>query len=109
MANKVRWPLLSSEKLLLIRLLLASMTVATCLGDGNQQLDSKSVWDSVIQEFMPAEMKATIQILDTQSEPENLDEMTTIHLLIDEIHNRTKVEKNLNLNSQSSIGLIISH
>jgi hypothetical protein len=85
------------------------MTVATCLGDGNQQLDSKSVWDSVIQEFMPAEMKATIQILDTQSEPENLDEMTTIHLLIDEIHNRTKVEKNLNLNSQSSIGSIISH
>ena len=108
MANKVRWPLLPSEKLL-IRLLLASMTVATCLGDGNQQLDSKSVWDSVIQEFMPAEMKATIQILDTQSEPENLDEMTTIHLLIDEIHNRTKVEKNLNLNSQSSIGSIISH
>lgn len=108
MANKVRWPLLSSEKLL-IRLLLASITVATCLGDGNQQLDSKSVWDSVIQEFMPAEMKATIQILDTQSEPENLDEMTTIHLLIDEIHNRTKVEKNLNLNSQSSIGSIISH
>ena len=102
MANKVRWPLLPSEKLL-IRLLLASMTVATCLGDG------KSVWDSVIQEFMPAEMKATIQILDTQSEPKNFDEMTTILPLNDEINNRTTMEKHLNLNSQSSIGSIISH
>jgi hypothetical protein len=108
MANKMRWPLLSSEKLL-IRLLLASMTVATCLGDGNQQLDSKSVWDSIIKEFMPAEMTATLQMLDTQSEPKNLNEMTTIHLLIDEINNRTTVEKHLNLNSQSSIGSIISH
>lgn len=105
MARKVTWHLLSNVKLL-ISLLLASMTVATCLtGDGKHQMDSKRVWDSTIRDFIPAEMKeATMQILDTSSEPKlYLDEMTTTHLLIDETNNSTTAEKQLILNSQSSI------
>lgn len=107
MARKVTWHLLSNVKLL-ISLLLASMTVATCLtGDGKHQMDSKRVWDSTIRDSMSAEMKeATMQILDTSSEPKlHLDEMTTTHLLIDETNNSTTAEKQLNLNSQSSIFL----
>ena len=102
MASKVRWHLLSIAKLL-ISLLLASATVATRLGDEKQQLDLKSVWNSTTHNPTAAEMKASIiQISDTPSETKHLDEMTITHLQMEETHNDSTAEEQLNLNSASS-------
>lgn len=101
--SKVRLHLLCASVELLISLLLSSVTVATCLGDGKQQWDSKSVWDSTTPNSVAAEMNVTRQILVSPSKPQHLDEMSTVHWQIDGPNDGIATEKQPNLNFASSI------
>ncbi|XP_046443885.1 uncharacterized protein LOC124193958 [Daphnia pulex] len=105
--SKVRLHLLCASVELLISLLLSSMTVATCLGDGKQQWDSKSVWDSTTPTSLAAEMNVTRQILVSPRKPQHLDEMATAHRQIDGPNDGIATEKqpNLNFASRKMIGL----
>lgn len=101
--SKVRLHLLCASVELLISLLLSSVTVATCLGDGKQQWDSKSVWDSTTPTSLAAEMNVTRQILVSPRKPQHLDEMVTAHRQIDGPNDGIATEKQPNLNFASSI------